>query len=1012
MKSPLIMTLLAAHCFPFFKKAPLFVLAFLMVFKLTEAATSSDFISLSQPDQGSGIDIPYRLFVPADYDPSKEYPLMLWLHGWGERGTDNSSQLGGPFSDAINSFLSEESLLRFPCIVVAPQLPYNSWWHYRVEVEALLNQTAVDYSVDANRRYITGLSWGGMGTWSYVANWPDYWAAAIPICGHANTGGAYNLLDEIPDMPIWAFHAANDTVVGVEGTDTAVMEHRRWGGNAHYTRYASAGHNAWTPAYQTPQLVEWVMSQSRDDSGSGVAHVEPLPYISIDTAIVGSTLRLEGRIRGEARGDGPAQDLQIDSVYWWSNEIECEARGWDATVNGRSITSTSASFNQDDVGKRILLGNNAFDRWNGYEIVTVTHANTVEVAEWLGNASSVYWELNGPGSRYMPAEVTGLEAWAAEDIPLSPGVNRIHVVGRASSQSTYGGYAWLGGDTIEVNLPNPGPPTSSLDLSLDAPAAPGALLTSEASEITLSGVVTGAGGSSTLSWENNRGGDGSVLTNGTWSLPSIPLKKGYNRIRISITDTDGFEVSHILWVVRNVPPETPPRQYFQAYPDSVQTFTIEGDLDDSDGWPSARPFLGGVNASQNGSIDYADGIIEYAPNPGFVGIDRFTYELSDGFQRSTGVVTLTVGGSLGPETGLLDLDFNSASVPADLVASAPSGAGFLDDLSSEADGGAWSINSSALRLDRPAIGGSESGAGFRKLLPDCEAVVIQFDLRVTASYQGFWSDLIVIDLGDFSGVSEYDGWVSGSQIADNLRVVGRGTSNMSLAQGGTNPVWEDTTDGSTIEIIWFANAADTARSWQDPDGVLHTVDPHASTLLVNGVVVGENSPRNSEQTYSGFDELLVLIKGNAAATIEFDNFTVDAIGETPEDELAVWRESEGLAADGSQDDTPAANGTPQIINYAFGIDPAGSMQHSVLDELAMPQIIMEGDMELSILARSASSNPGVIYEVEHSANLNDWSFLDTLPNTESVNGDWVRLNWPITDSDDPSFFRVVPVTVE
>jgi poly(3-hydroxybutyrate) depolymerase len=978
-----------------------------------QSATSSDFTSHVQSDLGSGVDLPYRLFVPEGYDPANQYPLMLWLHGWGERGTNNSSQLGGPFTAAIENFLSAENQVRHPCIVIAPQLPYNEWWHHRLEVEAILADIETNYSIDTTRRYITGMSWGGMGTWAYLTNWPDYWAAAVPICGHSNSGGASSRLDDVPDMPIWAFHAANDTIVGVEGTDNAVMDHRRDGGNALYTRYDSAGHNAWTPAYETPQLVEWVMSQRRDDSGSGVVHVDPLPYITIDTAVVGSSLQLEGRIREEGRGDGPEQDLQIDSVYWWSEEIGYEERGWDAVISGRSITSTSASFTQADVGKRILLGNNNLDKWNGYVITSVTNANTVGVEEWLGSFPSVYWELQSPGSRYAPVAVDGLDNWSADDIPLSPGTNRIHIVARADSQSAYGGYAWLVGDTIEVELPNPVTTPEWLQLSLNAPAEPGILIVSTANSISLSGTVTGVTGSATLTWENNRGGSGSEPISGTWNIPSIPVKEGYNRIRVAVVDSAGAEVSHIFWVVGNQLPQAPPRQYLHAYPDSLQTIHIAGDFTDPDAWPSVRPFLGGVNAAGNGTISYANGVVEYSPNPGFSGMDRFTYELSDGFQHSEGVVTITVGGVLSDETSLLDLSFDTATVPGDVVGTPPSGASYVDDISAETDGGTWSIHSGGLRLVRPGTGGGDSGAGFRKNLPAAEAVVVKFDLKVTASYSGFWNDLIVLNLGDFATIGEYDAWINGSRIADNLRIVGRGTSNMSLAQGSVNPVWEGPTDGSTLAITWFVNTADSPRTWQGPNGVLYTVDPHASTLLLNGSVIQENLPRASGLTNEGLSDLFVTINGNAASTIEFDNFSITEVGEAPPSDLISWRLSNGLATDGSEDESEATNGKPVVVNYAFGLNDQGSTQlHSELNVLSLPQIDFSSGAEFSFLARDPDTNPGLIYEVKWSTDLSNWEYLNVLPTTESVGDGWVRMKWPMDESLDAAFYKVKLVPLD
>jgi len=156
--------------------------------------------------------LPYRLFVPAGSNESgKRYPLVLFLHGAGERGSDNASQL----RHGVRDFVSPESQAKRPAFVLAPQCAKGLWWSSKSSLDLvfdLLASVRKSYPIDSERIYITGLSMGGFGTWAAITRRPGLFAAAIPICGAGDPKSASKLVN----IPIWAFHGDADRAVNVE----------------------------------------------------------------------------------------------------------------------------------------------------------------------------------------------------------------------------------------------------------------------------------------------------------------------------------------------------------------------------------------------------------------------------------------------------------------------------------------------------------------------------------------------------------------------------------------------------------------------------------------------------------------------------------------------------------------------------------------------------------------------------------------------------------------------------
>jgi predicted peptidase len=206
------------------------------------------------------VQLPYLLYLPPDYgsDPEKRYPLILFLHGAGERGCDlNLVRMHG-----IPSVAEQ---LDLPFITVSPQCPLNlSWAELIPALKELVEETAATYQVDRTRMYLTGLSMGGFGAWTMAVTYPDLFAAVAPICG----GGIWYLgfperVATIKHLPVWAFHGAKDPVVEPELTRVLVDTLRAAGGDVRYTEYPNAGHDAWTETYNNPELYEWMLEHKR-----------------------------------------------------------------------------------------------------------------------------------------------------------------------------------------------------------------------------------------------------------------------------------------------------------------------------------------------------------------------------------------------------------------------------------------------------------------------------------------------------------------------------------------------------------------------------------------------------------------------------------------------------------------------------------------------------------------------------------------------------------------------------
>ncbi|MDD3807599.1 MAG: prolyl oligopeptidase family serine peptidase [Candidatus Marinimicrobia bacterium] len=219
-----------------------------------------------------GDTLPYRLLKPVEMEEKCVYPLVIFLHGAGERGNDNEKQL----THGTYLFQKQENAKKFPCFVLAPQCPEDSFWvetpwnslEYKITPEpsqplknvyALVLELMDSLPIDSERIYITGLSMGGFGTWDMLARWPELFAAGVPICG----GGDAETVPRFAHIPLWIFHSADDPVVPVEFSRRMVDALEKADASFHYTEYKDAGHASWKRAYEEPELLPWLFSQRK-----------------------------------------------------------------------------------------------------------------------------------------------------------------------------------------------------------------------------------------------------------------------------------------------------------------------------------------------------------------------------------------------------------------------------------------------------------------------------------------------------------------------------------------------------------------------------------------------------------------------------------------------------------------------------------------------------------------------------------------------------------------------------
>ncbi len=205
--------------------------------------------------------VPYRVLLPVDYTPAVRYPLVVFLHGSGERGDDNLRQL----DKGVGAFSSDDVRARHPCIVVAPQAPaggsfggawYPGQWTTQDAVARLTRELSGRRSVDPARVVLAGLSMGAIGGWELLVRHPGLFRAAALVCGEPRPEWA----DALAGVPIWAFHGSRDDVVPAGPARELCATLRARGSPVRWTEYEGLGHVSWDRAFAEPELFPWLLA--------------------------------------------------------------------------------------------------------------------------------------------------------------------------------------------------------------------------------------------------------------------------------------------------------------------------------------------------------------------------------------------------------------------------------------------------------------------------------------------------------------------------------------------------------------------------------------------------------------------------------------------------------------------------------------------------------------------------------------------------------------------------------
>ncbi len=249
---------------------------FLLLFAVNARAGETGFLDRIVKDGNETYR--YQVYVPRDWNKNQKWPVILFLHGAGERGDDGLIQTEVGIGTAIRRYVD-----RFPAIVVLPQCRKNLWWlHQSMQEQAIkaLEQSVKEFNGDTDRLYLTGISMGGYGTWSIAAKNPGRFAALAPVCGGIRppVRAAASLPEEMKNIdpnldpyaqsakkigqtPVWIFHGGEDNVVPTEESRKMNEALKTAGGNVKYTEYESVGHNSWDKAYAEMELMKWMLEQ-------------------------------------------------------------------------------------------------------------------------------------------------------------------------------------------------------------------------------------------------------------------------------------------------------------------------------------------------------------------------------------------------------------------------------------------------------------------------------------------------------------------------------------------------------------------------------------------------------------------------------------------------------------------------------------------------------------------------------------------------------------------------------
>lgn len=257
------------------RRSLVLLVIFAMPFSLFARARKGDAAFMNRATSDKATTHNYKVFIPKNWSKKKKWPVILFLHGAGERGGDNSSQTKVGLGPVILRHAED-----FPFIVVMPQCPAGRWWP-EPDMQAIalkaLDQSVKEFYGDAARIYLTGLSMGGYGAWAIAAENPNKFAALAVVCGGIRRPPGVPIPEGAVDMnsksdpykttaqkisrtPAWVFHGDADPLVPVTESRRMVEALKAAGADVRYSEYEGVSHNSWDRAYDEPELFSWLLS--------------------------------------------------------------------------------------------------------------------------------------------------------------------------------------------------------------------------------------------------------------------------------------------------------------------------------------------------------------------------------------------------------------------------------------------------------------------------------------------------------------------------------------------------------------------------------------------------------------------------------------------------------------------------------------------------------------------------------------------------------------------------------
>ena len=259
----------------------------------------------------------YVVFLPPGHSKDRRWPLIVFLNGAGECGTDGWKQVSAGLGPAIL-----DDVANWPFVVLFPQKPdrASAWEDHDAVVTAMLDKARFDYSVEPKQVFLTGLSQGGHGTWVLGARHPERWAAIAPVCGY---GDPKAIAPELKNLPIWCFHGEDDKAVPVKQSKDLCAAVEAAGGHAELSLYPRVGHNSWDKAYREEPLADWFLMVTTDRIGAS--------YIARPEQATRATIT----VRRETSSDGgPSHGVTTATL-----EFGQEGHGWSLSKAGASGTA-------------------------------------------------------------------------------------------------------------------------------------------------------------------------------------------------------------------------------------------------------------------------------------------------------------------------------------------------------------------------------------------------------------------------------------------------------------------------------------------------------------------------------------------------------------------------------------------------------------------------------------------------------------------------------------------------